>query len=96
MSDLIIYEKTAPPEIPEKWDYNESVKKVKGQIYKIRFMTTETVGEIWIANHFLDGKGRPEIIDKLSLNSQKLVSFSQYCQEIGVTTFGTWCKCTNI
>ena len=83
MSDLIIYEKTSPPEIPEEWDYDESVKKVKGQIYKIRFMTAETIGEIWLANQILDGRGG----DRKSADWKskvKNLTFDQYCQDIGI------------
>lgn len=84
MSDLVIAQKVSPPEIPENWDYQESVEKVQGQIYKIRFMTGETVGEIWIANQILDGRGG----DRKSSNWKSKVensTFDNYCEDIGIT-----------
>jgi len=90
LNELI--EKVPPPEIPEEWNYDESVEKVRGNIYKIRYMTKETVGEMWIAKAHLDGRGRPSIIDKFSKKDDKCRSFSQYCQECGpdIRTVERW------
>jgi len=81
LSDLILYEKILPPEIPDEWNYDQSVEKVKRQIYKIRYMTKETVREIWIAHKKLSNQGA-----RTDLTSSKIIrSWENYCNDIGIT-----------
>lgn len=47
------------PEIPEKWDYDESAKKIKSVIYKWKTLTVELAQELWIARKKLSREGRP-------------------------------------
>jgi len=76
--------------IPENWNYEDSVKKVKVLVYKWKNLTTELITELWTAHEIIDGRGRPKIIDKISLNGNKCYSFSQYCQDCGITKMTAW------
>ena len=53
MNKLIKIDKLDKPEIPEDWDYNESVKNIKGFIYKMKNLTEEILNELWIARGIL-------------------------------------------
>lgn len=46
------------PKIPEKWDYNESVKQIKSVIYKWKSLTVELAQELYIAREKLRKPGR--------------------------------------
>lgn len=53
--------KLAIPELPENWDYDESVKKTKAIVYKWKTLTKELAEELWIAREKLRSKGgRPK------------------------------------
>lgn len=69
--------------IPEHWDYDKSVKKVKRFIYKWKNLTKETFVELWIAREKLapqaEGAGRP----KKGVTKVTRYSWSQYCKDIG-------------
>ena len=75
MSDLIKVEFTKP-EIPEHWDYNESVKKVKRIVYKAKNLTEEILGELYIAREILSSR--------YYRDGTNVPSWNEYCQEIGV------------
>jgi len=76
MNKLIKIEK---PQLPEKWNYNASVQKVKTAIYKWKNLTTEIIQELLIAREILSIQGQ-----RIDLTSgQKSRSWSQYCQDIG-------------
>jgi len=76
MNDLITIEK---PELPTKWDYDESVSKVKQSIYKWKNLTEELAQELWIAREMLKAPGtRTDLTSEL-----KFRGWSQYCKEIG-------------
>ena len=68
------------PKIPSKWDYDESIKKVKTLIYKWKNLTKEVISELFIAREILSKSG-----------SHKS-NWDDYCQEIGVErrTINRW------
>lgn len=72
--DLIKIEKI--PNLPDKWDYKESVKRVKGFVYKWKNLTLEMANELWIAREILSAQG---LRDK----SPKVRTWSDYCEDIG-------------
>ena len=81
MNELI--EKVPPPEIPEEWEYDESVQKTKSNLYTWKHITLEILNELWIAHEILDGRGGPK--EKLHLQT-----FQQYCQECGPNHSTVW------
>lgn len=46
------------PQIPTKWDYDESVKEVKSIIYKWKTLTVEFAQKLYIAREKLRNSGR--------------------------------------
>lgn len=66
------------PQLPKNWNYDESVKKVSGLIYKWKNLTEEIALELWIAREMLSQVGNPNW--NKSSNSQ---TWSQYCKDIG-------------
>jgi len=67
------------PVISEDWNYEESVKKVKGFIYKWKNITEEIADELWIAREVLSIQGQ-----RTDLTSGQMSrSWNQYCQDIG-------------
>jgi hypothetical protein len=52
--------KLAIPELPEHWDYDESVHKTKAIVYKWKTLTKELAEELWIAREILSRPGRPK------------------------------------
>lgn len=75
MSDLIISEILEKPNIPKEWNYDDSVKKVKGFVYKAKNLTQEILKELWIA--------REKLSSRYYRDGAKVPSWSQYCVEIG-------------
>ena len=71
MKDLIVIEQR--PEIPDDWDYNESVAKVKQIIYSWKNLTWELATELSIARDALAKPGRP----------YGRHTWKEYCEEIG-------------
>jgi len=74
MTDLIKVEITKP-KIPIDWDYDKSVKKVKGFIYKLKNLTLEIVDELLIAREILS--------TRYYRDGTKVPSWNQYCRDIG-------------
>lgn len=49
------------PDVPDDWDYDKSVKKVRGFVYKWKNMTEDILRELYIAREKLRTKGgRPK------------------------------------
>jgi len=72
------------PQLPERWDYEESVKKVRGFIYKWKNLTKEIAQELWIAREKLRAKGGYQYHKKV--HGKKLPctpTWTQYCEDIG-------------
>jgi N6-adenosine-specific RNA methylase IME4 len=78
MKDLIVIEQL--PQVPESWDYETSVAKVKQLIYKWKNITVELATELWVAREILSNPGKRT---DLVANATKLPTWSQYCQEVG-------------
>jgi len=75
------------PAIPENWDYEESVKRLKSIVYKWRKLTEEILEELYIARVKLSKEGRP----KTDANAP-VFTWSNYCNEIGIhkSTANRW------
>ena len=71
--EIIIFEE---PKIPAKWDYDQSVKKVKVLVYKWKNLTQEVVEELFIAKSVLSNQGA-----RTDLNEKE--TWEGYCNEIG-------------
>jgi len=81
---LIKYE-VEIPDIPEDWDYDESVKKIKGFIYKWINLTKKILDELYVAHdklaiHGGDRKSKEYQEQKFALDFK---TWKQYCQDIG-------------
>jgi len=71
--------KVEQPQLPECWDYEESVKRIKGNLYKWKNLTIEIAQELWIAREKLRTQGQ-----RTDLTSGKNTrSWTDYCKEIG-------------
>ena len=94
MNKLIKIDKLDKPEIPEDWDYNESVKNIKGFIYKMKNLTEEILNELWIARGILSKSGATGHIKNLSDANAPLKTWNDYCEEIGEdkSTVNRWLK----
>ena len=86
MNDLIRVN-FVPPSIPKKWDYDGSVSRVRGFVYKAKNLTKDIWGELWIAREILSKEGRP----KTDANAP-VKTWNDYCQDIGVnkSTANRW------
>lgn len=76
------------PEILDNWDYGESVKKLKGFVFKWKNITDEICRELRIARQVLSSQGK-----RTDLTSGKNSrSWAGYCQDIGVEkrTVNNW------
>jgi len=83
MKNLIEHE-TGIPKIPEFWDYDASVKKVKVFIYKLKTLTKEIANELWVAREKLRKKGGYQYHKKvLSTKIGSTLTWSRYCEDIG-------------
>lgn len=71
------------PDLPENWDYDESVKRIKPNIYKWNRLTAEILTELWIARGKLkEQRGRgplPKFREKLP------ETWEGYCKDIGIS-----------
>lgn len=56
--------KLEPPVIPQDWDYDQSVKKVRQVIYKWKNLTEELANELWVAREKLRAQGRRTDVKK--------------------------------
>jgi len=68
--------KVETPKIPEKWDYQSSVERIKASIYKWKNLTTEIIQELWIANQILASPGA-------RTDLKPTQTWESYCKEIG-------------
>ncbi len=85
---IILSPEIGIPDIPENWNYDQSVKRVGGLIYKWKNMTAEILSELWIAREVLSSPGQRT--DLTSLQMQQ--GWSGYCQAISLdrTTAHRW------
>jgi 16S rRNA G966 N2-methylase RsmD len=73
------------PNLPENWDYDESVKKTGNKIYKWKNLTEEIATELWVAREVLAKSGAAGHVRNSSGTKVPLRTWSQYCEDIGVT-----------
>lgn len=74
MENLVVFEEK--PKIPEEWDYEKSVSKVKQQIYKWKNLSIEIIRELWIAHTILTS----QVIGR----GFKGKTWANFCKEIGI------------
>lgn len=79
-NELIVIEE---PQLPVKWNYKDSVKKVLGCIYKWKNLTAEMAQELWVAREILAQK--PDFRGRESSGTFVPVdkNWTTYCKEIG-------------
>jgi hypothetical protein len=72
------------PTLPTKWDYDTSVKKTKGYIYRWKNLTENIAKELWIA--------REKLSNRYHRDGANAPSWNEYCVEIGSTksTVNRW------
>jgi len=70
------------PELPETWNYNESIEKVKTDIYKWKNLTKEIFTELWIAREILS-KSKSEAAKIMHGTLVPWMTWTQYCEDIG-------------
>lgn len=64
----------------KNWDYDDSVKKMKPKIYKLKNLTLEIYRELWIARKALSSQGaRTDLVTNVTK------SWGDYCDEIGIS-----------
>lgn len=69
------------PEIPDDWDYYESVTQVRTFVYKWKNLTVKLANELWIARELLSAQGqRTDLTSGVSARS-----WSEYCEDIGTS-----------
>jgi len=80
MNGLIKLEGIEKPEIPENWDYEDSINKMQPIVYKWKNITIGMASEIYIAR---------EVLRK---DKSKRSQWGKYCEAIGVTkeTANNW------
>jgi len=71
------------PSLPADWDYDESVKKVKGFVFKWRNMTEEIITELWIAREKLRHPGKRVDLNLSRKMDRSMPTWKQYCADIG-------------
>ena len=73
------------PEIPEQWDYDESVSKVKTFVYKWKNLKNESpeiLEELWFAHENLSKVGVKKSDPRWD-KSPTLKTWNDYCEDIG-------------
>jgi len=77
---IILKPEILVPEIMNEWDYDKSVKKVRGFVFKWKNLNEEICGELRIARQILSSQGK-----RTDLTSGKNSrSWADYCHDIGV------------
>lgn len=86
-----IEKREVTPVLPEEWNYDESVDKVRKHIFKWKNLTKDIIIELWTAKQILSGPGRRT---DLATNITRLPTWSEYCQKVGVhrNTVERWFK----
>ncbi|MBA7496825.1 hypothetical protein ES702_07434 [subsurface metagenome] len=69
------------PSLPDEWDYNKSIKEMKGYLYKFKAIQRKVANELWVAKEVLSSPGRRT---DLSQKCEGLETWGSYCEAIGV------------
>jgi len=74
--------KVEKPSLPERWDYNQSVEKIKGFIHKWKNLTVEIAQELWAARKILSlsPEEQPRSPDGTFVPTDK--NWTTYCEDI--------------
>ncbi len=80
MDDIIIYD-LKNPSIPEEWDYNGSVKRMKRLVLNWKSISVEILSELYIAKSKLTNQG---VRNDLDPNGLKL-GWENYLIEVGLS-----------
>lgn len=75
--------------IPKNWSYDDSVKRLRPMIYKLKNLTIEIYYELWVAREILSNPGaRTDLVE----NATRLETWSDYCNDIGIdrSTIHRW------
>jgi len=80
------------PQIPMTWDYDKSVEKVRGFIYKWANITKETCGELYIARAILSLKPQNQPRNAAGAYASADKNWGTYCKDIDNTksTVNRW------
>lgn len=72
------------PELPVEWNYESSVKRVKGHIYKWKNLTEDIAKDLWVA--------REKLSSHYHRDGANAPTWNDYCTEIGSTksTVNRW------
>jgi len=78
------------PNIPEEWDYKESVSTVKGIVFKAKNLTEDILRELFIARKKLSCSSSEAAKIMHGANAPR--TWSIYCEEIGInkSTANRW------
>jgi N6-adenosine-specific RNA methylase IME4 len=89
MNEIILYDK---PNLPEEWNYDESVNKVEPLVYKWKYLSLEMMTELWIAREMLSRVGNPDFTIGTNVPIGK--TWAQYCRDIKLEkrTANRWLK----
>lgn len=74
-------------ELPEAWDYDESVKKVKSLSYKWKNITNEIMHEIWTAHYILSPAVQNGTTGRFETKGK---TWASYCIDIGIGRTTAW------
>jgi len=83
MKDLVVIEgQHKTPTIPDNWDYEDSVKKVKAVIYKWNNMSQDVIDTLWIARQKLS-ISKSDAAKIMHGSKDPCRNWTQYCDDIG-------------
>lgn len=72
------------PAIPEDWEYEKSVDKMKPLLLEWRRLTSEIAIELWVARDVLSTGGRPRKVGISGNNNPTFYTWASYCEAIGI------------
>jgi hypothetical protein len=77
------------PQVPARWSYTASVKRMKATVWKWKRLSVSMLHELWTAHEVLTRQG-----ERTDLVSNATKSWDTYCGEIGLnrTTAWRWLK----
>jgi N6-adenosine-specific RNA methylase IME4 len=92
MNQLAVIQKNAAtPAMPESWNYDDSVGRMRQLVYKWKNLTLEVATELWVAREKLavDKAGAARIMHDANASC---MTWSGYCKDVGInyTTANRW------
>lgn len=87
MNEVMLLDQRPIPTMPDRWDYDASVKRVAFLVFKWENITTAILNELWIAHEVLSSPGaRTDLV----ANATKLQTWETYCDDIGINKTTAW------